>query len=309
MEYRTLGRTGLEVSALSLGGSALGGVYGHVDTAAAIRTVHTALDLGLNFIDTAPFYGLTRAEEVLGQALREAGRERALVATKVGRYGVDAFDFSAARVTRSIDESLRRLQTDYVDLVQAHDIEFTSLDRVIDETIPALERVVREGKARYFGITGLPLRIFEIVLSYAQVDTVLSYARYTLNNNSIVRILPFLRQRGVGVISASPFSLGLLTHKGPPDWHLAPPELKTACRQAADWCAGRGVNISKLALQYSLANPDIHTVLAGTAIEEELRRNVQWAGEPPDEDLLRELLAFFAPYRDTLWPAGLPENN
>jgi L-galactose dehydrogenase len=82
MEYRTLGRTGLEVSALSLGGSALGGVYGHVDTAAAIRTVHTALDLGLNFIDTAPFYGLTRAEEVLGQALREAGRERALVARK-----------------------------------------------------------------------------------------------------------------------------------------------------------------------------------------------------------------------------------
>lgn len=121
----------------------MGGEYGPVGVSEAVRTVHEALDLGINFIDTSPYYGRTRAESVLGQALQGVERSRYLLATKVGRYDKDHFDFSAARVTASVDESLLRLGVDYVDLIQCHDIEFGSLDQLIHETLPALRSTLR----------------------------------------------------------------------------------------------------------------------------------------------------------------------
>src|ERR1041385_1323003 len=133
MKYRPCGPTGLQVSVLSYGASPLGSVFRPVDEAEGIRTVHTALDLGINFIDVSPYYGLTRAEEVLGRALATVPRDRYLLATKGGRYGESEFDFSAARVTASVEESLRRLGVEYVDLIQCHDIEFGDLDQVVNE--------------------------------------------------------------------------------------------------------------------------------------------------------------------------------
>ena len=172
MEYRTLGKTGLKVSVLSLGGSPLGGVFGPVEDSQAIRTVHTAFDLGINYVDTSPFYAATKAETALGKALKGQPRDKYYLATKVGRYGPDDFDFSAKRVIASVDESLRRLGVDYVDVIQCHDIEFGSLDQVVYETIPALQRVRAQGKARFIGITGLPLKIFPYVLDRVEgVDT------------------------------------------------------------------------------------------------------------------------------------------
>ena len=103
MEYRPLGRTGLKISKLSLGGSALGRAVTPADEAEAVRTVHLALDLGINLIDTSPLYGTTRAETVLGMGLRGLRRDRYILATKVGRYGLRDFNFSAERVTRSFD--------------------------------------------------------------------------------------------------------------------------------------------------------------------------------------------------------------
>src|SRR5512146_2782692 len=117
MNTRLLGRTGLQVSVLSFGGSSLGGVFREADEAEAIRTVHAALDCGINFIDVSPYYGKTRAETVLGRALKGIPRDRYLLATKVGQYDDGVFDFSAARVTRSLDESCRRLGVDTVDLL------------------------------------------------------------------------------------------------------------------------------------------------------------------------------------------------
>lgn len=118
MEYRTLGKTGLKVSALGFGASPLGGVFGDIDEAEGIRAVHAAVDLGINFFDVSPYYGLTRAETVLGKALKEIPRDRYYVATKVGRYGADQFDFSARRVAASVDESLARLNVDYSDEIK-----------------------------------------------------------------------------------------------------------------------------------------------------------------------------------------------
>src|SRR4051812_27890784 len=126
MQYRQLGQTDMQVSCLSYGASPLGSVFRSVNEDTGIRTVNTALDRGINFIDVSPYYGLTKAETVLGKALQGVPRERYFLATKVGRYGstMQDFDFSAARVTRSVDESLARLSVGHVDIIQCHDIEF-----------------------------------------------------------------------------------------------------------------------------------------------------------------------------------------
>src|SRR5512136_1280064 len=199
MFYRTLGNTGLEVSALSFGASSLGGVFHDVDENEGIRAVHLAVDLGINFIDVSPYYGLTRAETVLGKALRGIPRDRYYLATKVGRYGDAEFDFSARRVTASVDESLSRLSLEYIDVIQCHDVEFADLDQVANEAIPALRLLQERGKVRFVGVTGLPLKIFSRVLDRAQVDTILSYCRYCLNDTSLESLLPSLRMRRVGI--------------------------------------------------------------------------------------------------------------
>ena len=309
MEYRMLGKTGLKVSVLSLGASPLGGSFRPIDESEGIRTVRTALDLGINFIDVSPYYGVTRAESVLGKALREVPRDRYFLSTKVGRYDVDRFDFSAARVTSGVDESLKRLGVDFVDLIQCHDIEFGSLDQVVEETLPALRRVRDQGKARFIGITGLPLKIFTEVVGRAEIDTILSYCHYSLNDTTLASLFSFVQPRGLGVINASPVSMGLLTQRGAPDWHPAPPAVREHCARAAAFCREKGVDISQLAIQFSVRNPAIHTTLVGTADPEHIRKNVEWLGASLDEELLQEVQSILAPIKDQTWPSGRPENN
>jgi len=309
MEYRTLGKTGLRVSALGLGGASLGGVYGPVDEAAAIRAVHTAFDLGVNYVDTSPYYGLTRAEEVLGKALKGIARDRYYLATKVGRYGVDEFDFSAARTRASVEESLRRLGVDYVDVIQAHDIEFGSLDQVVEETLPALREVQRQGKARFIGITGFPLKIFRTVLDRAEADTILTYCHYTLWDTSSAQLLPYLEAKRMGAINASALGMGLLSNHGPQAWHPAGEEIKTTCARAVAHARARGADAATLAVQFAVAEARFHTTLVGTASAEEIRRNVEAIESPLDASLLEAVQAILAPIRNQSWPVGRPENS
>ena len=309
MQYRPLGNTGLSISALSFGASSLGSVFRQIDEAEGIRAVHTAIDLGINFIDVSPFYGLTRAETVLGKALRSIPRDRYYLATKVGRYGMTQFDFSAKRVTASVDESLARLGIDEIDLIQCHDIEFGSLEQVITETIPALRRLQAQGKVHFVGITGLPLKIFREVLARTELDTILSYCHFSLNDTSLEALVPFLKQKGVGIINASPLSMGLLTRRGTPDWHPAPAEIKQVCARAAAFCQKQGEDIAKLAVQYSLTNPELATTLVGTANPDNIAKNVSWGEEAIDQDLLADVLSILAPIHNRTWLSGLPENN
>ena len=309
MQYRSLGNTGLSVSILSYGASPLGSVFRPIDETEGIRTVRTALGLGINLIDVSPYYGLTRAETVLGKALQGVPRDSYYLATKVGRYGEDTFDFSAQRVTQSVDESLARLGVDPVDLIQCHDIEFGDLDQVVEETIPALRRVQEPGKARFIGITGYPLKIFRDVLRRAPVDTILSYCRYALNDSALEGLIPFLQEKQVGIINASPLSMGLLTERGAPDWHPAPEELKSVCARAAAYCRERGADIAQLAVQFAVAHPGIATTLVGTASPENLRKNVAWAASPPDPELLAAVLQILQPIHNQTWPSGLPQNR
>ena len=152
MEYNILGETDLRISKLSFGASSLGSVFRPVDEDDAIGAVHTALDLGINFIDVSPYYGNTVAETVLGKALEGIDRDTYILATKVGRYGETVFDFSATRVLDSIRESLHRLKLDHIDLIQCHDIEFGNLTQVVNETIPALNEAKSQGLVRYLSL-------------------------------------------------------------------------------------------------------------------------------------------------------------
>jgi aryl-alcohol dehydrogenase-like predicted oxidoreductase len=311
MKYHLLGKTDMRVSCLSYGASPLGSVFGPVREEDGIATVHAALDCGINLIDVSPFYGLTRAETLLGKALKTIPRDSYYLSTKVGRYGHEAadFDFSARRVIASVDESLARLGLDYVDIIQCHDIEFGSLNQVINETIPALVELRQTGKVRYVGVTGLPLKIFREVLTHTNVDVILSYCRYSLNDTSLLQLIPMLKEKGVGVISASPLSMGLLSDQGPPEWHPAPADIRNACAKAVQYCQEHGANISRLALQYSVANDDIATTLVGTAKEQNIRLNAQWVDEPIDQQLLAEVLKILEPIHGKTWPSGRMENN
>ena len=231
MQRKRLGQTDLEVSVLGFGAAPLGGEYGAIDVDEAERAVHFAIDRGINFLDTAPYYGRTLSEERLGKALG-GRRQEVLIATKCSRYGLDDFDFSAKRVEASIDQSLRRLRTDYVDLYQIHDIEFGDLRQVIEEAVPAARKVQQAGKARYIGITGLQLKALRRVAEAAPVDTILSYARYNLMARDLDDLMtPFAKERGIGLINASPLHLRVLTPLRAPEWHPASPEVKEIGRR------------------------------------------------------------------------------
>jgi len=311
MKYRKLGNTGIDISILGFGGSSLGSVFKDIDEAEGIRAVHVSVDHGINLIDTAPFYGLTRAETVLGKALREIPRDKYYLATKVGRYGYKEqdFDFSAQRVTKSVDESLERLGIDYVDFIQVHDMEFGNPDQVVVETLPALRKVQAAGKARYVGITCLPLKLYKYVMDRAEVDQIQSYCHYCLNDTSLLGLLPFFKERGAAIFNSAPLAMRLLTLEGPPAWHPAPAELKEKCAQAARHCHERGADIGKLALQFSVANPDIPVNIVGSASPERMMKNIREIDEPLDEELLREVMKILEPVSNMTWSSGRPENN
>ncbi|KVI01865.1 L-galactose dehydrogenase [Cynara cardunculus var. scolymus] len=313
LELRSLGNTGLKLSCVGFGASPLGSVFGPVSDEEAIATVREAFRLGINFFDTSPYYGGTLSEKALGKALKAVGvpREKYIVSTKCGRYK-EGFDFSAARVNKSIDESLERLQLEYVDILQCHDIEFGSLDQIINETIPALQKLKEAGKIRFIGITGLPLGIFSYVLDrvpLGTVDVILSYCHYSINDTTLEDLLPYLKSKGVGVISASPLAMGLLTESGPPEWHPASPELKAACQTAAAFCKKKGKDISKLAMQYSMSNKDISTVLVGMKSVEQVQVNVAAATEvEKDEQTLAEVEEILKPVKNQTWPSGIQQS-
>jgi L-galactose dehydrogenase len=310
MQTRRLGKTDLALPTLSFGASSLGQEFRSVKLDEALESVRVALDCGLNFIDTSPFYGRGMSEVLLGIALRGVPRESYTLCSKLGRYDLAHFDFSAKRVAESVDVSLHRLGTDHLDIILCHDIEFVPMQQIVDETIPALRRIQQAGKVRYIGFSGYPMKVFRFVLDQTDVDCVLSYNQYTLQNTRFAdEIVPYLKAKGVGVMNAGPFSARLLTNAPLPPWLKEPEEVKAAARAAAAHCAQKGVDIAKLALQFCLANEDIATTVSGSANPNNIRNWAKWAVEPLDEELLREVLAIFAPVKNLGHREGLPENN
>lgn len=290
MKYQSLGRTGLTVSKLSFGASSLGSVFRETNDAESIRVVYHAIKSGINYIDVAPWYGHGKAETVLGKALRDVPRQAYYIATKVCRYQPEVqkmFDFSAEQTLQSVDESLKRLGLDYIDIIQVHDMEFaSSLDVIINETLPALQKMKDKGKVKFIGITGYPLVNFETVVerSTVRIDTVLSYCRCCLHDTELLDYKEFFKERGIGVVNASPISMGLLSSRGPPAWHPAGEMVRSKCKEAADYCQKQGGDISKLALHFTLRMEDIPTTLVSTASIQNLQKNIDAVSETLTEE-------------------------
>jgi aryl-alcohol dehydrogenase-like predicted oxidoreductase len=310
MQKRVLGDTGLEVPILSFGASSLGQEFRSITLDEALGSVRAALECGLNLIDTSPFYGRGMSEVLLGVALKGVPRHDYLLCTKLGRYDLAHFDFSARRVAESVDVSLHRLGTDHLDIVLCHDVEFVPLTQIVEETLPALRRIQASGKVRFIGFSGYPQKIFRWIGEQADVDCALNYNQYTLQNTRFAtETVPFLKAKGIGVMNAGPFSARLLTDAPLPPWLKEPEAVKAAARRAADLCRARGGSIAKLALQFSLANPDIATTVAGSANPANIRAWAAWAAQPLDAELLRDVQAIFAPVHDVGHAEGLAENS
>jgi aryl-alcohol dehydrogenase-like predicted oxidoreductase len=310
MKLNLLGKTGLRISALSFGASALGGVYGPVDEADGIRAVHTALDLGINYFDVAPAYGGTRAETVLGKALKGIARERYYLSTKVGKYtqpngyGEDTLDYSRARIRASLDESARRLGTDYFDLIHLHDFEYQNrrhTEWALTEGVAALVELKLEGRIGNVSFGIYPMDLWHRLFNTLSVDAGLVHNHYTLSDTRALELLPIARQKGIGIINGSPFGSGLLSGREAPDWHPATAEDRRLFRAAARFCESRGVPIGKLALQFSSQNPEFPTTLFSSARAESVRRNVAWHEEPCDVALLAEVRCLLAPVLNKQW--------
>lgn len=309
MQTRPLGRTGLHLPILSFGASSLGQEFRKVDINEALRTVNVALDCGMNFIDTSPFYGRGMSEVLLGVALKDIPRDKYLLGSKLGRYSGTHFDFSARRVVESVDISLERMGVDYLDICLCHDLEFVDMQQIVDETLPALRKVQQQGKVRFVGVSGYPMKMFRYVLDRAPLDVVLSYNHYTLQNTMLADLIPYLKSKEVGIMNAAPFSARLLSNSPLPPWHKATPQVREVAKQAADHCAARGSDIAKLALQFSIAHPDLTTCVTGSANPARVAEWAKWAAEPLDQQLLAEVQAILAPIHNWFYIEGRPENN
>ena len=318
MRQNLLGKTGLRVSSLSFGASSLGGVFHPVDEAEAIRAVHAALDCGINYFDVSPAYGATRSETVLGMALKGIARDRYHLSTKVGKYtlpggyGEDTLDYSRARIRASLDESAARLGTDYFDIIHIHDIEYQGrkhTEWALTEGLATVQELKKEGRigAVSFGI--YPMDLWQRIFTDYEVDAALTHNHYCLNDTRLLELLPIAAEKNIGIINASPFGSGLLTDRGPADWHPATPAERQVSLDAAGFCRQQGVPLSKLALQFASQNPAIPTTMFSTSRAEAVRRNVEWHDEPYDPALLAAVQDILAPVMNKQWDYDAAVDN
>ncbi len=307
MKYHEIGKTGMKVSSLGFGASSLGGVFHDLKEKQGIEAVFTAVESGINFIDVSPYYGYYKAETVLGKALKDIKRDKYYLSTKVGRYGengVNSWDYSAKRVTASVYESMERLNVDYLDLINVHDIEFADLQQVVDETLPALVKLKEEGVVKHVGITDLQLENLKWVIDHVAegtVESILNFCHYCLCDDKLVDFLDYFEEKGVGIINASPLSMGLLTERGVPDWHPAPKSLIDACAKAAEYCKTKNFPIEKLAMQFSVNNDRIATTLFSTTNSDNVKKNIESINEPIDWDLVKEVRDIIGDQQRVSW--------
>lgn len=302
----------MKISHLCFGASSLGSVFRSTKEAESIEAVEAAIEGGINFIDVSPYYGHYKAETVLGKALKRIPREKYYLSTKVGRYGkdgVNTWDYSAKRATESVQESMERLGIDHIDLINVHDIEFQAnmdggLQKVVDETLPALVELKKKGLVGHVGITDLQLENLKWVVEHSEegtVESILNFCHYCLNDDKLTDFIDFFESRGIGIINASPLSMGLLSQRGVPDWHPAPKPLVEVCRQAAEYCKAKGYPIEKLAMQFSCSNPRIASTVFSTTRPEAIKTNIAYIEEPMDEQLVKDVREIIGDQQRVSW--------
>ncbi len=301
----------LDVGRLSLGGASLGNLFNAVDDATAAATLESALDLGIRYIDTSPHYGLGLSERRIGEFLAGRPRNEFLISTKVGRlleptperadepddtwFHVPAtarrvWDYSADGIRQSLDDSLTRLGRDAVDILYLHDPEqYPGPRSDIPAALDALAALRDDGLVRAVGVGTSDIGILRSAVIDSDIDLVMVSNRYTLLDTSARTELSALcLDRGVGIVAAGVFNSGLLATAEPrADAHFeygaVPPAMLDRARRIAAVCVEHGVELPTAALQYSLRDPAVRTVVVGSADPSEMRENaLRMAVEIPD---------------------------
>lgn len=302
MEYTLLGRTGFKVSKLGLGGAPLGGDFGGGPTdEQAVGVIHAAIDLGITFFDTAPLYGRGESERRFGLALK-GRRDQVILATKAVMRG-DPYTYE--NTIRSVEDSLRRLQTDYIDLIQLHELESTTYEQAVNETLPAFLKLKEQGKVRAIGVNAGRIERLLPMLELDVVDTIQNFGRYMLvDYTARDELLPLAKARGIGVINGSPLGMGLLTNAPAPFLQKNPKLLEEAARrkEQLEFLRGPGPNgFIEPAMRFSLGCPDIAVTLTGTTSIRSLTLNASYCdgrGLAPEDE--KRLLSLF-PGRSVGW--------
>ena len=288
-------RTGVEISRLSLGTAALGGLYASVSDADCTDTLLAALDHGINFIDTAPHYGKGTSERRIGQALSGRDRSTFVISTKIGRllvpstkdiddFFMDAdntverkFDFSASGVRQSLEGSLERLGMDSVEILFIHDPD-ENADEAILEAYPELDRMRSEGIIKAIGIGMNQCETPTRVIKETDIDMVLIAGRYSLlDQRAADELLPAALERNVDIIAAGVFNSGILANpvKGATyDYVPASDELLAKAVRIREVLESHQVSLTSAALQFPLRHPAVKSVLVGCRSRAEVERNV-----------------------------------
>ena len=201
------------------------------------------------------------------------------------------------------------MRTDYLDIILCHDIEFVDMKQIWEETIPELQKIKQEGKIKHIGVSGYPMKIFREAAANSEIDVILSYNHYTLQNTMLLDIVDEMKSQGIGVMNAAPFSARLLTNAPLPVWHKATDEVREVCKKAADHCTAAGVDIAQLALQFSIANPEMTTCITGSANPNRVAQWCEWLEKPLDEQLVNEVQDILKPIHNWFYVECLPENS
>ncbi len=310
MDYQLLGGTGLNVSRLSFGASALGSVFRTIDEDEGIRAVHAALDAGINYIDVAPAYGGTVAETVLGKALKGIPRDSYFLSTKAGKYtspgdyGADELNYSESRIRAGLQESMDRLGVDYFDIVHLHDFEyqhFSKTESAFAEGFPTLVKLKEEGVIGAVSAGIYPMDLWHRVVKEAPVDAILLHNHYCLSDTRGLELVAGCKERNIGVINASPFASGLLTGGPIADWHPAGEEERKVFAKAAVFCEQQGTSIAKIAFQFSCHDSPFPTTMFSSSRTSSVARNLAWYDEPLDQEVLTGVLEILKPVIDKQW--------
>lgn len=309
MKYKPFADETDPISIVGFGASPLGNVFGPTSRSMDETLVGSAVDHGINFFDVSPYYGQGHAEERLGAALKPH-RKDVFLATKCGRYGVDRFDFSSDGILRGVEESLVRLQTDHVDLLQVHDIEFGDINQIVNETLPTLVGLRDEGKTRFIGITGYWPGLLSRTLERFRTHSVLNYCHWNFFADDMdASLTPMCQRLGLALINASPLHMGLMSGGSIAPWHFAPANVREKADEAVQICREFGVEPGIAAIAKCLQHPYVTSTLVGIADLHQVKSACAAVDVQLPALLVERLNQLFAPVLNVCWPQGRPENQ
>ncbi|MYG98147.1 MAG: aldo/keto reductase [Acidimicrobiaceae bacterium] len=299
LDKTALGRTGLQVRRLAMGTAPLASIFWENDERTAVQAATRALERGVRFFDTAPFYGLGEAEQRLGRALTAAGGERPVIATKAGRLltrepdgSVDVhFDFGHDAAMRSLESSLERLAVDRVDIVHIHDPD-DHIDEALEGTYPALVALREQGVISAVSLGTNSVATAAVFLERADLDCMLVAGRYTLLDRSAADLINACAERGVAYLAAGVFNSGVLARPRAGSWFdYGPASDETLARAAAidAACRRHGVSLRAAAVNFPLTNPSVASVIVGMAAPSEVDENLDGLRTPLPGELWSEL--------------------